>query len=118
MHNRIQWTVFILLLCSAGAGFAQSVYYGVTDRCHYPGYGPGWWHDYDRYPNEYRCTVGVSDQIPPVRKKEELEPVKKYPVDNPLRSRLDQRMTAIESSGFVNTNKVQMEIVPGLAPKN
>jgi hypothetical protein len=104
----------LLLLCSAGTGFSQTLHYGVevTDM-----YCPYCLYHHDGYPCEHRYTVSLLD-YPIVKKPAKLEPVKKPPVDNPLRIRLEKRMAEIDSTNFVKTNTVPMEIVPGLTPKN
>lgn len=113
MNIKLQ-RLILLLLCTSGEGFAQTVHYGVgvTDM-----YCPYCLYDHYGYPCEHRY-ISVSDQIPPAKKPAQLEPVKKFPVDDPLRARQEKRMAVIGSTNFVNTSTVPMEIVPGLTPKN
>lgn len=103
------------MMCTAEAGFAQTFHYGAgfTDRYH-----PYCLYDHDGFPCEHRYTVSLLDQIAPAEKPVKLDPAKKIPTDDPLRARQKKRMTVIDSTNFVNTNTVQIEIAPGLTPKN
>ncbi|MFA6172873.1 MAG: hypothetical protein WC701_04245 [Kiritimatiellales bacterium] len=113
MNSKLQ-RMILLLLCSAGTGFSQMFHgdVGVMDMCY-----PYCRHDLYGYPCEHDYTLRVID-YPAIKKPVTLEPVKKSPVDDPFRTRLDKRMTVIDSAGFVNTNTVPIEIAPGLAPRN
>lgn len=106
--------LILLLLCTSGAGFSQTVHYevGATDA-----YCPYCQHDHYGYPCSHRRTVSVLN-YPLIKEPKELVPVKPHPVDDPIQARLEKRMVEITSPGFANTNKTRIEIVPGLTPKN
>ncbi len=108
LKKRLNFT--LLLLFSASAGYAQTLRCGVTDRTcdHYP-------YDPYGYPCDQYRTVSVLE-LPIKEKSETLQPDKKTPSINPLQSRLEKRMSAIESATFINTSTNRMEIVPGLIP--
>ncbi|NOU36574.1 MAG: hypothetical protein HOO88_07375 [Kiritimatiellaceae bacterium] len=111
MHLKIQ-PLIIVLLCSAGAGFSQTVRGGFSET----------------YCDHYRCrihgdhcderyTVSLID-YPLAEKKEPLEQINKLSDDDPLQARLSKRMAAAGSTNFVRTNTAPFNMAPGLAPKN
>lgn len=101
-----------LLLGTAAAGLAQSLQGGLyaTSCCDHPfcrHYG---------YPCNDHYTVRVIDYPP--KPDSQLETPKKMPSPDPLQARLEKRLDAIDSTGFINTNTTPIHIAPGLAPKN
>lgn len=113
MHGKLQ-RMILLLFCTSGAGFSQAVHYGVGITDTYCPYCP---YDHYGFPCEHRHTVSVLD-YPLAEKPKKLEPVKTNPVVDPIQARLEKRMEEIDSAGFANTNKIRIEIVPGLTPQN